>query len=340
MSRAYVGIYLGKSPRHARNVGLVLNPATGMVSPQYHLRYDDTFETIRGIREAAHGRWRTKCYFVEPTITEKTERSDTKLNTKPTTVSTTEEVKQQIENNIPQTTGPNEVFAVDDPAFINNVPDRENEGAQVDMPEPIINTPQPIRRSTRSWKPTQRMIESISQEELNFTAEIYYDDDQTFIDQQDPISIMAQLDKDTMYWDEAMKQHDAPQFLEAAIKEVKTHTEMKHWIVIPQSQVPPNTRILDAVWSMKRKRRLLTNEVYKHKARLNIHGGQQQFGINFWDTYSPVIWWATVRLAIILSIIYHWRTRQIDFLLSYPQADVECDLYMKIPRGFTVQGGT
>jgi hypothetical protein len=57
MSRAYVGIYLGKSPRHARNVGLVLNPATGMVSPQYYLRYDNTFETIRGIQEASHGRW-------------------------------------------------------------------------------------------------------------------------------------------------------------------------------------------------------------------------------------------------------------------------------------------
>jgi hypothetical protein len=49
--RAQVGIYLGKSPRHARNVGLVLNPMTGMVSPLFHLRYDDTFETIQGVQE-------------------------------------------------------------------------------------------------------------------------------------------------------------------------------------------------------------------------------------------------------------------------------------------------
>ncbi len=45
--RACLGIYLGPSPRHARNVYLVLNPHTGCVSPQYHCRFDDFFETVR-----------------------------------------------------------------------------------------------------------------------------------------------------------------------------------------------------------------------------------------------------------------------------------------------------
>jgi hypothetical protein len=48
MPRARVVIYLGKSPRHARNVALVLNPRTGLVSPQFHVRFDDTFETVKG----------------------------------------------------------------------------------------------------------------------------------------------------------------------------------------------------------------------------------------------------------------------------------------------------
>lgn len=34
--RARLGIYLGFSPNHAHNVGLVLNYRTGLVSPQYH----------------------------------------------------------------------------------------------------------------------------------------------------------------------------------------------------------------------------------------------------------------------------------------------------------------
>ena len=40
-----MGIYLGRYPSHAGNVALVLNPNTGLVSPQYHVVFDDDFTT-------------------------------------------------------------------------------------------------------------------------------------------------------------------------------------------------------------------------------------------------------------------------------------------------------
>ena len=45
--RACIGLNLGLSPTHARIVYLVLNLNTGCVSPQYHCRFDDFFETTR-----------------------------------------------------------------------------------------------------------------------------------------------------------------------------------------------------------------------------------------------------------------------------------------------------
>ena len=45
--RARLGLNLGLSPNHARNVYLVLNLITGCVSPQYHCWFDDFFETTR-----------------------------------------------------------------------------------------------------------------------------------------------------------------------------------------------------------------------------------------------------------------------------------------------------
>ena len=39
-------IYVGCSPSHASNVGLILNPRTGHVSPQFHVVYDDDFTTV------------------------------------------------------------------------------------------------------------------------------------------------------------------------------------------------------------------------------------------------------------------------------------------------------
>jgi hypothetical protein len=47
---ARLGLHLGPSPMHARNVYLVLNLITGCVSPQYHCCFDDFFETTQ------HGR--------------------------------------------------------------------------------------------------------------------------------------------------------------------------------------------------------------------------------------------------------------------------------------------
>ena len=40
------GIYLGVSPFHSSTVHLVLNPATGSMTPQYHLVFYDTFSTV------------------------------------------------------------------------------------------------------------------------------------------------------------------------------------------------------------------------------------------------------------------------------------------------------
>ena len=48
--RSRLGIYVGRSPFHAGNVALVLNPQTGYISPQYHLVFDDNFSTISNLR--------------------------------------------------------------------------------------------------------------------------------------------------------------------------------------------------------------------------------------------------------------------------------------------------
>jgi hypothetical protein len=45
--RARLGLNLGPSPMHARNVYLVLNLISGCVSPQYHCCFDNFFETTR-----------------------------------------------------------------------------------------------------------------------------------------------------------------------------------------------------------------------------------------------------------------------------------------------------
>ena len=92
------------------------------------------------------------------------------------------------------------------------------------------------------------------------------------------------------------------------------------------------------VWSMKRKRRVATGQIYKWKARLCVDGSSQEKGVNYWDTYSPVVTWESVRSLLTLAIMNKWTTRQIDFVLAFPQAKVECPIYMEIPQGCNVDG--
>ena len=47
MDRARVGIFLCHSPHHVTDVPLILNTQTGLVSPQFHLIYDDDFDTVK-----------------------------------------------------------------------------------------------------------------------------------------------------------------------------------------------------------------------------------------------------------------------------------------------------
>eukprot|EP00957_Ditylum_brightwellii_P058553 4440384-Ditylum_brightwellii.AAC.1 len=78
--------------------------------------------------------------------------------------------------------------------------------------------------------------------------------------------------------------------------EINGHVEGEHWELVNKRDVPKGMKILDA-------------------ARLNVHGGQQQHGVHYFDTYAPVVTWASVRMALILSIINCWETRQIDFVM-------------------------
>ena len=41
-----MGIYLGRSINHARNVAVVMNKDTGHCSPQFHVQFDKRFQTV------------------------------------------------------------------------------------------------------------------------------------------------------------------------------------------------------------------------------------------------------------------------------------------------------
>ena len=61
-------------------------------------------------------------------------------------------------------------------------------------------------------------------------------------------------------------------------------------------------------------------------------------GVHYDLTYALVASWTSVRLLMALTALNSWHTKQIDYVLAFPQAPVEKELFMRIPRGFEVEG--
>ena len=61
--RSRRGQFVGVSPVHAETVGLVCNLNTGYISPQYHLVYDEWFETVTAMDESPPQNWNDLCTF-------------------------------------------------------------------------------------------------------------------------------------------------------------------------------------------------------------------------------------------------------------------------------------
>jgi hypothetical protein len=115
--------------------------------------------------------------------------------------------------------------------------------------------------------------------------------------------------------------------MEAMQIEMNQLEEKNPWDVIPLSDVPEGANILDSTGAFKRKQ-FPDGRVRKLKARICVRGDQQIEGIDFFDTYTPVLAWSTVRLLLVLSVILGLATKQVDYTLAFVQADIKEDVYV------------
>jgi len=67
--RCRVGIYLGPSPSHASSIHLIMSPVTRHISPQFHVSFDDLFETIKqGAQHIKYG-WQAEAGIQQKSVT-------------------------------------------------------------------------------------------------------------------------------------------------------------------------------------------------------------------------------------------------------------------------------
>ena len=119
--------------------------------------------------------------------------------------------------------------------------------------------------------------------------------------------------------------------------EMETSEKLEPWDIIPDIEVPEGVNILDSTWVFKRKR-YPDGSVRKLKARWCVRGDQQIEGVDFFDTYAPVVAWSTTRLLLILSVVLGLATKQVDYTNAFCQADLAEEVYVRMPKLFGKPG--
>jgi hypothetical protein len=323
--RARLAINLGPSLQHAGSVGLVLSLSTGLVSPQFHVRYDDAFETLQQGAGRVPCRWQQLAAFEKLRPTLMIEKAILPVSSNQPTVMGQARLEHILE--VDQTNNQGDQLEQDNPQVI----DMDDEEDAASIQENADENQLPTTRSGRVIRQPARYGDYVA-----FNCDLIIspegDDNKIF-------AYSASTDPDVLYLHQAMAAPDKDEFKQAMEQEVNSHSDNVNWIVMNREDVPDGHTVLPAIWAMRRKRDISTRAVYKWKARLNIHGGKQVKGLNYWDTYAPVASWAAIRIIMAIATLRQWKTKQMDFVLAFPQAPVETDLYMEIPTGFGMQSG-
>ena len=135
-----------------------------------------------------------------------------------------------------------------------------------------------------------------------------------------------------------MREPDAKDFRNVMEKEIIDQWDNGNFRLFNRKHVPPDKNILPDVWALRRKRDSHTGTVKKHKARWNLDGSKQVHGVDFDNTYSPTVTWPSIRLVLTLTSIHSWKTRQLDFVQAFPQADISHQQFVELPKGIEIEG--
>lgn len=78
----------------------------------------------------------------------------------------------------------------------------------------------------------------------------------------------------------------------------------------------------------------LDGSISRYKARLVAQGFSQKQGVDFFETFSPMVRHRTVRILLALVVINHWELRQLDIKNAFSHGDLQEEVYMKQPQRF------
>lgn len=125
-----------------------------------------------------------------------------------------------------------------------------------------------------------------------------------------------------------------PKWHEATVEELRALEKNKTWELV---KLPAGKKAISCKWVFTIKQNP-EGKVERYKARLVARGYSQTYSIDYDETFSPVAKMGTVRTLISCAANFGWPLHQLDVKNAFLHGDLQEEVYMEIPPGFSKDG--
>jgi hypothetical protein len=135
----------------------------------------------------------------------------------------------------------------------------------------------------------------------------------------DPATLQqAQQDGEWIHWEAACKE------------ELDSLAENQVWDLckLPQGRTSVGSR-----WVFKKKYDQ-NGTLSRYKARLVAQGYTQTYGVDYQETFAPVVRFETIRSILAIAVRYDWELFQLDIKTAFLYGKLDEEIFMNQPPGF------
>lgn len=140
---------------------------------------------------------------------------------------------------------------------------------------------------------------------------------------------------DPLTFREATHCADSKRWWSAMKDEIDSQLKNNTWTLVA---LPKGERAVTCKWVFKKKESS-DGTLARFKARLVARGFTQRKGIDYQETFSPVVRMESVRILLVLANQYDLEIVQIDVKTAFLHGELEETIFMTQPQGFEKGGG-
>ena len=127
---------------------------------------------------------------------------------------------------------------------------------------------------------------------------------------------------------QAISLPEKEKWIKAMDKEIKAIADAKTYELVPRDSIPPGSKVAIPIWSF------CIKFDGTFKAQLCFPGHHQQYGVDYFETESPVAKFATFRMCMVIVTAFREKVHHFDIPNAFLNGDVHEQVFMAQPPGY------